>query len=422
MEVIETYGLWDIPENFCDIKPIGQHTISNFIGREDIVGRCKNAIKASDSIIVLEGDIGVGKTSIGNVVRFSLENVMSPRDEYKARADQTPEDFLMNLVQTLVQEVYMPGSRHGSFKDVKPFKELSEIFKTGVLTNLSAFNVGFSQARTAPMEITSAILTGWIREIVGAVKNRFGKSGRLLFQINNLDLEEMFTEAEMIKFFNNIRDYLQIEGTAWILTGTPGILNIIGKVQRIDQIVSVKESIQPFSTGEIINALELRIKNGGERFKNTQVPIERHLLEFVCLTSEGVFRKTINNIKTLLDNIPAKLSGTYINESEATTVFYRTDASRVAALYSKYANYEEILNAIMLKPGLTQDEIVAKTQMKQSGVSAEIKRIQEKDSNLIIIKKVSVSNNYYLTSRTHFAVKGIYESKKMLKEKTIPKP
>ena len=190
-------------------------------------------------------------------------------------------------------------------------------------------------------------------------------------------------------------------------------MNVIGKVQRIDQIISVKESIQPFSTAEIINALELRIKNGGEKFKNTQIPIERHLLEFICLTSEGVFRKTINNIKTLLDNIPAKLSGTYINESEATTVFYRTDANRVQALFSKYANYEDILNAIMLKPGLTQDEIVAKTQMKQSGVSAEIKRIQEKDSNLIIVKKVSVSNNYYLTVRTHFAVKGIYESKKM---------
>lgn len=417
MEEVETYGLWDIPENFCDIKPIGQHTISNFIGREDIVERCKGAISSSDAVIVLEGDIGVGKTSIGNVVRFSLEKVMSPRDEYKARAGQTPEEFLLNLVQTLVQEVYMPGSKYGSFKDVKPFKELAEIFKTGVLTNVTLFNLGLQQTRTAPVEMTSAILVAWIREIVVAVKNRFGKSGRLLFQINNLDLEEMFTEAEMVKFFNDIRDYLQIEGTAWILTGTPGILNIIGKVQRIDQIVSVKECILPFSTEEIINALDLRIKNGGERFKNTQVPIERNLLEFICLTSEGVFRKTINNIKTLLDNIPAKLTGNYINEAEATTVFFRTDSSRIKNLYTKYANYEDILETIMLKPGLTQDEIVAKTKMKQSGVSAEIKRIQEKDSNLIIIKKVSVSNNYYLTTRSHFAVKGIYESKLIMKAK-----
>lgn len=86
MSEVQTYGLWDIPENFCDIKPITQYTISNFIGREETVQRCKNAINSSDTVVILEGDIGVGKTSIGNYVRFSLENVMSPRDEYKARA------------------------------------------------------------------------------------------------------------------------------------------------------------------------------------------------------------------------------------------------------------------------------------------------------------------------------------------------
>jgi hypothetical protein len=327
---------------------------------------------------------------------------------------QTPEDFLMNLVQTLVQEVYLQGSKYNSFKDVKPFKELSEIFKSGILTNVTLMNIGFQQSRTAPVEITSTHLLGWIREIVLAVKNRYGSSGRLLFQINNLDLNETFTEEQMIKFFNEIRDYLQIEGTSWILTGTPGILNIVSKVRRIDQIVSVKESIQPFSTEEILNALDLRIKNAGERFNEIKIPIEKSLLEFICLTSEGVFRKVINNIKILLDNIPAKLSGTFISENEVTEVFYRTDAKRILNLYEKYSNYEIILNAIMQKPGLTQDEIVAKTKMKQSMVSAEIKRIQEKDNDLVIIKKVSVANNYYLTTRTHFAVRGIFQKKEFL--------
>ncbi|MDO9183790.1 MAG: hypothetical protein Q7U04_15350 [Bacteriovorax sp.] len=415
MTEILTYGLWDIPENFCDIRPITQYTISNFIGREETVQRCKNAITSSDTVIVLEGDVGVGKTSIGNYVRFSLDKVMSPRDEYKARAGQTPEDFLMNLVQTLVQEVYLPGSKYSSFKDVKPFKELSEIFKSGVLTNLTLMNFGLQQSRTAPVEITSTHLLGWIREIVLAVKNRFGNSGRLLFQINNLDLNETFTEEQMIKFFNEIRDYLQIEGTSWILTGTPGIFNIVSKVKRIDQIISVKESIQPFSTKEMLNALDLRIKNAGDRFKQTPIPIEKSLLEFICLTSEGVFRKVINNIKILLDNIPAKLSGTFINEKEVTEVFYRTDAKRILNLFEKYTNYEIILTAVMEKPGLTQDEIVAKTKIKQSMISAEIKRIQEKASDVIFVKKISVTNNYYLTTRTHFAVKGICQTKQIIK-------
>jgi hypothetical protein len=408
---VQTYGLWDIPENFCDIKPISQYTISNFIGREETVKRCKNAISSSDTVIVLEGDIGVGKTSIGNYVRFSLENVMSPRDEYKARAGQTPEDFLMNLVQTLVQEVYLPGSKYNSFRDVKPFKELSEIFRSGILTNITLMNVSLQQSRIAPVKITSTDLLGWIREIVLAVKNRYGNSGRLLFQINNLDLNETFTEEQMVKFFNEIRDYLQIEGTSWILTGTPGILNIISKVRRIDQIISVKESIQPFSTEDMLNALDLRIKNAGGRFTEIQIPIERPLLEFICLTSEGVFRKVINNIKILLDNIPAKLSGTFISEDEVTGVFYRTDSKRILSLYEKYSNYETILTVIMQKPGLTQDEIIAKTKMKQSMVSAEIKRIQEKDNDVIIVKKISVANNYYLTTRTHFAVRGLLSLK-----------
>lgn len=66
-----SYSNWDIPSNIFSITPIAKETIHHFIGRNKIVQNYLSLLKKKKIIVVFEGDIGTGKTSLGNYIRFS---------------------------------------------------------------------------------------------------------------------------------------------------------------------------------------------------------------------------------------------------------------------------------------------------------------------------------------------------------------
>ena len=84
---------WQIPDNICDNYPIGSQTLDLFVGHEDKT-KFLSDILSNKSIISLEGDIGVGKTSMGNYIRFMKTDHFSPIMEIPCKNHWNNDIFL----------------------------------------------------------------------------------------------------------------------------------------------------------------------------------------------------------------------------------------------------------------------------------------------------------------------------------------
>ncbi len=80
------YNNWNIPEDLFNITPIDRKTVKNFIGRNSLVEKYSKLINSKNIRIVFEGEIGTGKTSLGNYIRFTQANSFTTDMEIMSQA------------------------------------------------------------------------------------------------------------------------------------------------------------------------------------------------------------------------------------------------------------------------------------------------------------------------------------------------
>lgn len=142
---------------------------------------------------------------------------------------------------------------------------------------------------TQPVIVPSTVFGHHLEDLVGLVKEAGFKKG-VLFQLNNLDIDEIHNQEDLKYLLNSLRDYTQIEGTNWLFVGDIGLRRFIAQhVDRLDDIISYEVIINPLPESEFLEMLHKRIQFYGESSKAV-IPIDQEVFHYLYTITNGRLR------------------------------------------------------------------------------------------------------------------------------------
>jgi hypothetical protein len=353
---------------------------------------------SNKSVIILEGEIGVGKTSMGNYVRHSKEDFFSPLLEVPCKPKWDNDTFMGIVLAAIVKEIIGKDFVHKKLKKHKLIQELNEKFSDIKLASLGITGAGFGFSTSSSISrstiINQTILIHYLMAVGELLQKTYNKATPIIIQVNNLDIAYGFEKDDLILFFNDIRDTLQVPYISWIICGNEGLGNFIQKnIPRVGQITNSVVTVDPLSFGEILKAFELRIKKNKMKGR---LPIEEDLLKYIYDISNGSFREILNIVYQLLVKYYNEPLVKMITMEHARFFFNDLEKHRIERLKKSSIQYP-VFQAILAHPGITQSELSKLVKKQQANVSRVTRELEA--DGYITIKRKSRSNYYYADAK-----------------------
>jgi DNA-binding MarR family transcriptional regulator len=238
----EEYGFSANPYSTDPIDPLAG-------GRELLVGRgpdlraVTRQIRSGASVVALEGDFGVGKTSLAAAAAFDASNwageggplFLSLKSRLNLKPTDTREDFerraLLAVARTLVDsEEYLAkkGHRLNGVAAIRDWLSSAQINGwTGALgASIAGFGGNLSGSRNPAPNTSSgfsesgvmAVIDGWLSELFPT-----RSSGGVICFLDNL--EELQDSTAALRVMEPLRDPLfKRRGLAWMISGAQGMV------------------------------------------------------------------------------------------------------------------------------------------------------------------------------------------------------
>jgi len=342
---------------------------------------------ADRSVILVEGDLGIGTTSFGNIVRYRgpFRTTRMEIAVYRGWNSQTLlENVMVAILHDLLED---PETRKaGVVKSLRPLVEHVERSVHSAGISLVGFgghvtrNVAVTQPGIIPMET--------LRQNLLALAEVFRpKNGGASFvlQLNNLDPSLTFTKAELASFLNDIRDSLQLPGYSWMLVGKDGLGRFVtDHVPRLRSILSHDVILPPLSLSEVETVMTKRIaacRLPGRTGKN---PIERDLFRDIYEAAGGSLRETFNICSKLCLTVAGDPLYKIITPKEAGALLAELLAVRLSGL-ERSPLQREMLIELSLRPGLSQKQLAERIGKDQTNLSRAARMLV--DAGLLRRKK-----------------------------------
>lgn len=389
---------WDIPRNVCQQSPLTRDNLELFVGRQEQIRFLSSKI-STNSVTIIEGILGAGKTTFGNYVRFSNTKQFSPTIELKSFPWWTNEDFILHVIAAIIEEI----SKGKTYK-LNIDKELDLIIKKykSFFTNSysGGFNFGipnigsigisgskaesFSRSAKANFIEYESDLKNLAKIIKGQMKNDLP----IVIQVNNLDIGDGFLEEELLTLLNSLRDILLLKDFSWILTGKKGLKDFITeKCKKIGDISSFIE-LDSLKLDDIKKVFEKRIYFEGY---GGYVPMNDQLIESIYISTRGNIRQTFKMIDEVLSyyvSLPLKEE---ITLDDIKTFFTFNNENKIKSVKG---NHVLIIKALQENNGTNQKglrENKTLSKFSQPYISQELNKLNE----LKIITKEKVKQNYH---------------------------
>jgi hypothetical protein len=388
---------WEIPGDICSVFPISYNNLELFVGHSEQT-KFLSDLLANQCVIVLEGEIGVGKTSMGNYVRHSKKGYFSPSVEIPCKPKWDNDTFMVIVLAAIVNDIMRKGSPHSSLRKEKLIQKLHETFSDVKLANFGLNGAGFGfqkgETMTRSLFINQTVLIDYLLQIGQILSETYHKDAPIIIQINNLDSEYGFEQEDLVKFLNEIRDTLQIPHISWLIGGAEGLENFIRKnVPRVRQIIGSFMTVNPLSFEEVMAAFSLRIKKSGMKGR---LPVDTNLMKYIYDIANGSFREILNIVYQLLVKYNNEPLVKIINMEHARYFFHHLGKQRVERLKRSPIQYP-IFEAILNNPGINQTELAKLVKKQQANVSRVSKELEA--DGYITVKKVSRNSYYYADTK-----------------------
>ncbi|MGQ3013609.1 MAG: hypothetical protein ACT6QS_07875 [Flavobacteriales bacterium] len=250
------YEKWDLKDNPFDTTALPALTLGNTLitGREDEIKRLTKRILNQPQIVTLEGENGIGKTSLINVSIYRLfmnylHNKMSNplfipcRNHFQLSDSKTSED-LINEVFYEIAQTLINFYKDFKSRDLPELKNLHQLDKWLNQINLhnieSGISLGFFNTNYSLEQNTTPGFDkeGFINTIKQWLITLFPKKnyGGVICLIDNMELLETSENAR--KTIENLRDKLfNQHGIRWILCGSREIITNIATSPRLEGIL-----------------------------------------------------------------------------------------------------------------------------------------------------------------------------------------
>lgn len=417
------FNNWNIPTRLFDVGPVGRSNLHNFIGRESIVRKVQNIFSGQNHRVIFEGEVGTGKTSLGNYIRFTQQNAFSTDSEIMCKPHWGSSEFLLALQSSLIASCKSDDRKELLGKDIfkRIFERNSNIrisnYQGGISVFGSGLNGGVTDSISHPHNLDDQMLISELEEMISIVKGHQAEKSacdisnvRVIFQMNNLDpFEQPFTEDTIVSFLNSIRDILTDKVDAsFIINGAMGLVNLVEtRIPRLSACV-LYEKVRPLSKDELVNALKKRIEHSD---CDGKIPFSDELIQELYASTNGNFRKTLglmNELANHYDNAEPLIDGIHLQD--CCNYFYenyRNDVEELVMKSKSLSNKGRIVQVLSSTPLLNVSEIADRLGMQQGNVSRDIKELEQ--NGTLVKLRDSISVRCLLSPKFYFASKVFFQ-------------
>jgi DNA-binding MarR family transcriptional regulator len=287
-----------------------------FVGRHDTqeAKLLMNLLGSSGgNRIVVEGEIGVGKTTFINYYRYLAEYKAGEKEKLFTSFGEIPfhyhweaKDFLLNILSHLIHKLVLV---YGVQKvaSTQLFEELLVLDKVYLQSSFQiegqilGIGGGFGKSRQVSIPpISEARLVFYIQETIQEMIRR-GYRGVIL----HFDNLELLTEAQMERVqlvFQNIRDLLQIREVYFIFIAQTGFFRrIISPLERVRSIFfGWPIFVPPLTETEVIMALQKRYQLLAMKNVQWVKPVEDECIAFLYQLYDGKIRFVMDALQAIL--------------------------------------------------------------------------------------------------------------------------
>lgn len=258
------------------------------------------------------------------------------------------------------------------------------------------FNIGKSKSYSRSSNNTSVQFESDLKEIAKLINFSLGFKNPIIIQLNNLDLDDGFTEELMKVLFNSIRDIFLFENFSWILTGKSGIYDFFRKsVKKAYEIITLVD-LDPLLSSDLSIIFQKRAFFEGH---GGNIPLDEASIQKIYMATGGSFRKTFILIDELLsyyENVPMKISISHGDISE----YFKIKKEKDYVKIQEKKNWLDIIKKIQNNPGITQQEIVGEGSKTQAYISKQLKELVK--NQYCRVEKKKQSSHYFLMNEFDF--------------------
>lgn len=247
-----------------------------FVGRDAVAKRLANRLTSSDLHPTIEGENGVGKTSLVSVVGYRLRRnfeegqtsqAIIPVDE---SFQLTPKDTAAALERKVLLAVASAMIRHhGVLKagghDVPNIADVRSWLSSPILTGggggASFMGIGGNATRSVSANTSAGFneegLRSTILEWLGQCFPT-SQSGAFVCVLDNLELLETSKDARSL--LESMRDgMLSMRGLKWVLCGARGIVRTSASSPRLEGRLAEPLELDPIADDEISQVIARRL-------------------------------------------------------------------------------------------------------------------------------------------------------------------
>lgn len=247
-----------------------------FVGRETNARRLANRLKSSDLHPTIEGDNGVGKTSLVSVVGYRLRRDYERGDTgqaiiplptpfqltQKSDAVALERKVLLAVASAMIDNHHLLKTGGHNVPDISQVKKwLESPIVTGGGLGGSALGIGANVTRSVAVNTGAGFNEEGLRSTVfGWLEQCFPtpQSGAFVCVIDNLELLETSKEARAL--LESMRDgVLSQRGLKWVLCGARGIVRTSASSPRLEGRLSEPLELLPIEDSEISNVVARRL-------------------------------------------------------------------------------------------------------------------------------------------------------------------
>jgi DNA-binding MarR family transcriptional regulator len=377
----------------------GELTIDNFYGREKETKIVEDIIYNNlQSRMLINGAIGIGKTTFVNYIRAQSfeKGYFTTIAEIGIQHEWEAQEFMKVTLSSIYTSINrIKGVRQ---KFDKEFLDKLDIYfgmirgrSGGISGGAAGFSLGKDKGVDYDVpELDSFMMKDLLVEIVENLR-KAGYKG-LIIHYNNLEFLSEKEDKTLIKLFNGIRDFLQIERVHFIFVGDLTVSDVLQKVPRADDIFFPPIHLEPFSYKEVCSVIDRRVEFLRIRNITVDKPFTNEAIEILYKLFSGNIRAIFKSLTTAITALAVDNKPIIIYPRNMAIVLKKIAEDK----YLSNLNQTEmkILEQIIKRKETTNKLISEALKLKPQNISNGITTLR--NYNCIRLSRVEGRARYYV--------------------------
>lgn len=397
----KSWERWGFIHNPLTTSPLAVHSNilpihKAFVGRSEMAQEVRVLLNTlrnpGGGRAIVEGEIGVGKTTLVNYHRYLWEHkaedrLITPFREIPVYGRWDARQFLRAVLGHLSHKMLhlFKERKIRNNKLLKKMEFLYEVFYEETIDReLSAAGLGISYRKSNPTNIhipdlMEFQLIHYTEEIVGEVK-KLGYTGVFL-HFDNLELLSKEDLGKCQYLFEEIRDIMQIPDIYYIFVAKKGFYSqIIAPSERVSSIMGWPIQVPPLSCEEVLEAVHTRFRLLSRNLGKEISPVRDSFIKNLYQLYQGKIRFVMDSISQIATNFldtPKTLE-----DEEAEKFLFEITKIKTNLLSPR--EYEVLLTALKLEEFSTS-ELSSLLGIKSQNISKTLRKFLQE--NLIYLSQ-----------------------------------